>query len=48
MNSKIFPTIIILLMIGASGVCFYKGEMKNAFYWLSAAVLNIVVTFMKD
>jgi hypothetical protein len=43
--SKIFPTIIIALSIGAAIIYAVKGDARHSIYWLSAAVLNISVTY---
>jgi len=43
---KIFPTIIIILNIGAAG--FYligDGDWRKVGYWLAAAALNYCVTW---
>ncbi len=45
MNAKIFPTILILLQIAASGICFIEGNPRQGIYWLAAAVVNGAVTF---
>lgn len=45
MTKYIFPTILILLDIGAAGVYLFDGDFKKAIYWLAAAVLNVCVTF---
>ncbi len=41
----IFPTIMILLDIGAAVVSAVNGNYKMVAYWLAAAVLNAAVTF---
>ena len=43
--NKIFPTIIIVLMLGASIVYVFDGNVRQSIYWLAAAVLNIAVTY---
>ena len=43
---KIFPSIIILLMIGAAVVFFLKKDIKMTLYWASAALVNIAVTWL--
>ncbi len=45
MTSRIFPTIIIALSIGAGIVYAVKGDVRHAGYWFSAALLNIFVTY---
>lgn len=45
--TKIFPTIIIVLSIGAGIVYAVKGDVKNSGYWFSAAALNSFVTYLK-
>jgi hypothetical protein len=45
MNTKLFPTIIIILMVIASGICFWKHEIKQSIFWLSLAVANSCVTY---
>lgn len=41
----IFPTLLIVLNIGAAIVSALNGDYKRAVYWIAAAVLNITVTF---
>ena len=45
MNKYIFPSILILLDIGAGLVYGFGGDYKKLIYWVAAAVLNICVTF---
>jgi hypothetical protein len=45
MMSKIFPTIIISLSLGAAIVYAVKGDVRHAVYWFAAATLNIAVTY---
>ena len=45
MNPKILPYLMIVEMLFASAVYFYKGDIRHGMYWLSGAVLNISVTF---
>ena len=45
MNKYIFPSILILLDIGAGLVYGVGGDYKKLIYWLAAAILNITVTF---
>ena len=42
---KIFPTIIILMSLGAAVMYAIKGDVRHAMYWFSATVLNISVTY---
>jgi len=42
---KIFPCILIVLSLGASFFCFWKGDIRRGVYWFAAAVLNTTVTF---
>lgn len=43
--SKLFPTIIIALSLGAAIVYAVKGDVRHAIYWFAAATLNISVTY---
>lgn len=48
--TKIFPTILIILMFAASAAYFYdavygEGNWRMGVYWFAAGVLNIAVTF---
>ena len=45
MSPKIFPTLLILLDLGASGVYAFHADWRRAIYWLAAAVLTATVTF---
>jgi hypothetical protein len=45
MNEKVFPTILIVLSIGAGIVYLTKGDVRHAGYWFSAAALNAFVTY---
>jgi hypothetical protein len=45
MTGKIFPTIIIVLSIGAGIVYAILGDVRRAVYWFAAAILNIAVTY---
>lgn len=42
---QIFPSIIILCMIGAGIVYYIKGDFRLSGYWILAAALNAVVTY---
>lgn len=41
----IFPLPLIVLDVGAAGICAFSGDAKKAVYWIAAAILNICVTF---
>ena len=45
MTTKIFPTILIALDIGAAVVYGIAGDWRKVVYWIAAAVLNVAVTF---
>lgn len=45
MTTKIFPTILIALDLGAAVVYGISGDWRKTVYWLAAAVLNAAVTF---
>ena len=45
MNKLIFPTILVVLDIGASIVYFAQGDIRHGVYWLSASVLTASVTY---
>ncbi len=45
MTTKIFPTILIALDIGAAVVYGIAGDWRKVVYWIAAAVLNAAVTF---
>lgn len=45
MGKYIFPTALIVLDIGAAIVYALQKDFKMMTYWISAAVLNICVTF---
>ena len=45
MTTKIFPTILIALDIGAAVVYGISGDWRKVVYWVAAAVLNAAVTF---
>jgi len=42
---QLFPTLLIVLDIGAAGVYFWQGDYKRGIYWLAAAVLTTCVTY---
>lgn len=43
--TQILPIIMILLDLGAAAVCIWHKDYKKSVYWVSAAVLNVTVTF---
>ena len=43
--TKIFPTILIALDLGAAVVYGISGDWRKVVYWVAAAVLNVAVTF---
>lgn len=45
MNKYIFPISLIILDLGAALVYAIQKDFKMMVYWISAAVLNICVTF---
>lgn len=45
MNKYIFPLCLIAMDFGAALVYAINKDFKMAVYWVSAAVLNICVTF---
>ena len=47
MNTKLFPTIIIALMVCAALVYLFKGEIKSAVFWIALAVANSCVVYQK-
>lgn len=45
MNGKLFPTIIIILMVCAAVVYLCTGNVKSGIFWLSLAVANTCVVY---
>lgn len=45
MNKYIFPVALIIIDAGAAVVYALHKDIRMAIYWVSAAVLNICVTF---
>ena len=45
MTTKIFPTILIALDLGAAVVYGISGDWRKVVYWVAAAVLSASVTF---
>jgi hypothetical protein len=43
--TKLFPSILVLLDLGAAVSYFVAGDWKRSIYWLAAATLTITVTF---
>lgn len=41
----IFPSVLILLDIGAAAISGANGDVRKLIYWIAAAVLNAAVTF---
>lgn len=45
MNPKVFPTVLILLDLGAAVAYAFAGDCRRAIYWIAAAVLTATVTY---
>lgn len=45
MSKYIFPSVLIVLDLGAAIIYGINGDIKKLIYWIAAAVLNAVVTF---
>ena len=45
MVEKIFPTVLMVLDIGAAIVNAIAGDWRRAIYWIAAAVLTACVTY---
>jgi hypothetical protein len=43
--TKFFPTLLIILDLGAAGTYLWYTDWRRAIYWLAAAVLTATVTF---
>lgn len=43
---KIFPTLIIILHIGAGAVFLPKGNVGKILYYFSGAALNIAIAYL--
>ena len=43
---KIFPTVLIMLDLGAAVPYAVNGDMKMLVYWIAAGVLTFSVTWM--
>ncbi len=45
MNPKwIFPSLLIVLQVGAGIVCLAQRDIRHGIYWLAAAVVNAAAT----
>lgn len=44
-RAQLFPTIIIVLMVGSAVVCATTGDWRRAIFWGAAAVVNASVTW---
>jgi hypothetical protein len=45
MSQKIFPIILMVLMLGASVVYGLSGDARRCLYWLFGAAISATVTF---
>ncbi len=45
MNSKVFPTVLIVFDVLAAIVYLYNKDYRKAIYWISAAALTTSVTY---
>ena len=45
MNPKIFPSILMTLMVAAAIVYAFDGNWRQTIYWLAGAVITASVTF---
>jgi type IV secretory pathway VirB2 component (pilin) len=43
--TKLFPSVLIVLDLGAAIVYGCSGDWKRAIYWVAAATLTTTVTF---
>lgn len=43
--TKLFPSVLIVLDLGAAIVYGCAGDWRKFIYWIAAAVLSITVTF---
>lgn len=43
--NKVFPTIIIALMLASGIVYLYNKDYRKAIYWIAAACLNASVVW---
>lgn len=44
-SEKFFPTLLIIMDIGAAIVYAKHRDWRKVIYWLAAAILNAAVTF---
>lgn len=44
-RTKLFPTILIILDLGAALMYLIGGDYKRAVYWIAAATLTFTVTY---
>lgn len=44
-SEKFFPTLLIVLDVGAALAYAKNKDWRKVIYWIAAAVLNITVTF---
>ena len=42
--TKLFPTILILLDLGASIVYFTQLDWRRGIYWIAAGILTLMIT----
>lgn len=45
MDPRLFPSLLILLDVGAGVVYACHGDIRRMVYWLAAAVLTATVTY---
>jgi hypothetical protein len=43
---KTFPTIMIVLSVGAAIVYAIKGDVQHVVYWTAGAIITFAVTWM--
>ncbi|NIH77376.1 hypothetical protein FHV99_004628 [Ochrobactrum sp. P20RRXII] len=43
--TKVFPSIMILMSIGAAAAYLYDGDWRRTTYWIAASILTATVTF---
>ena len=46
MSTRIFPSVLIALDVGAAAVYAAHGDWKHFGYWISAASISIFATLM--
>lgn len=42
----VFPTVLTLLELGATGVYLWQGDWKHAVYWTLCAGITVIVAVM--